>query len=172
MWDMLGISQLNAVCFLGLFVPHCWWEASRFKIHRLGNGMCSRESKENSSFIKSIWKYLNCIVVWVFFFFFQIVSVLTGKFASFIKECVIIDCRYPYEYEGGHIKVCCWLCKSNVELSEVASWAKWGHLAPCGALLYFLGVSQTTCIFWLRCSGSPEKFGIPLCLHTGRSLGS
>lgn len=41
----------------------------------------------------------------LFFFFFKIVSVLTGKFASFIKECVIIDCRYPYEYEGGHIKV-------------------------------------------------------------------
>uniref|UniRef100_A0A8V1ADP7 M-phase inducer phosphatase n=1 Tax=Gallus gallus TaxID=9031 RepID=A0A8V1ADP7_CHICK len=36
--------------------------------------------------------------------FSKIVSVLTGKFASFIKECVIIDCRYPYEYEGGHIK--------------------------------------------------------------------
>ncbi|NWS63032.1 MPIP1 phosphatase, partial [Chunga burmeisteri] len=34
----------------------------------------------------------------------MIVSVLTGKFASFIKKCVIIDCRYPYEYEGGHIK--------------------------------------------------------------------
>uniref|UniRef100_G1MRY0 M-phase inducer phosphatase n=1 Tax=Meleagris gallopavo TaxID=9103 RepID=G1MRY0_MELGA len=34
----------------------------------------------------------------------MIVSVLTGKFASFIKQCVIIDCRYPYEYEGGHIK--------------------------------------------------------------------
>ncbi|NXL85309.1 MPIP1 phosphatase, partial [Alectura lathami] len=34
----------------------------------------------------------------------MIVAVLTGKFASFIKECVIIDCRYPYEYEGGHIK--------------------------------------------------------------------
>ncbi|NXL38265.1 MPIP1 phosphatase, partial [Glaucidium brasilianum] len=34
----------------------------------------------------------------------MIVSVLTGKFARFIKECVIIDCRYPYEYEGGHIK--------------------------------------------------------------------
>ncbi|NXO01406.1 MPIP1 phosphatase, partial [Rhinopomastus cyanomelas] len=33
-----------------------------------------------------------------------IVSVLTGKFESFIKECVMIDCRYPYEYEGGHIK--------------------------------------------------------------------
>ncbi|NWZ96335.1 MPIP1 phosphatase, partial [Nesospiza acunhae] len=36
----------------------------------------------------------------------MIVSVLTGKFESFIKQCVIIDCRYPYEYEGGHIKVC------------------------------------------------------------------
>ncbi|KAM9573400.1 M-phase inducer phosphatase 1 [Guaruba guarouba] len=34
----------------------------------------------------------------------MIVSVLTGKFANFIKACVIIDCRYPYEYEGGHIK--------------------------------------------------------------------
>ncbi|KAM6169571.1 M-phase inducer phosphatase 1 isoform 2-T2 [Rhynchocyon petersi] len=31
-------------------------------------------------------------------------SVLNGKFANVIKEFLIIDCRYPYEYEGGHIK--------------------------------------------------------------------
>ncbi|KAI5174411.1 M-phase inducer phosphatase 1 isoform X3 [Manis pentadactyla] len=31
-------------------------------------------------------------------------SVLNGKFAHLIKEFVVIDCRYPYEYEGGHIK--------------------------------------------------------------------
>jgi len=61
------------------------------------------------------------------------VSVLTGKFASFIKECVIIDCRYPYEYEGGHIKVGCpW--KSSEELSEVAPRAKWGPWHRVGLL--------------------------------------
>ncbi|XP_075403390.1 M-phase inducer phosphatase 1 isoform X3 [Tenrec ecaudatus] len=31
-------------------------------------------------------------------------SVLNGKFTNLIKEFLIIDCRYPYEYEGGHIK--------------------------------------------------------------------
>ncbi|KAL8164677.1 UNVERIFIED_CONTAM: hypothetical protein K2H54_001863 [Gekko kuhli] len=34
----------------------------------------------------------------------MMVAVLNGSFARFIKECMIIDCRYPYEYEGGHIK--------------------------------------------------------------------
>ncbi|NXA43714.1 MPIP1 phosphatase, partial [Eudromia elegans] len=31
--------------------------------------------------------------------------VLTGQFSGLIESCVIVDCRYPYEYEGGHIKV-------------------------------------------------------------------
>ena len=33
------------------------------------------------------------------------VAVLSGHFSSAIESCVIVDCRYPYEYEGGHIKV-------------------------------------------------------------------
>ncbi|XP_034262074.1 M-phase inducer phosphatase 2 isoform X2 [Pantherophis guttatus] len=34
----------------------------------------------------------------------MMVAVLNGQFNSLIENCVIVDCRYPYEYEGGHIK--------------------------------------------------------------------
>uniref|UniRef100_A0A8C5SMJ6 protein-tyrosine-phosphatase n=1 Tax=Laticauda laticaudata TaxID=8630 RepID=A0A8C5SMJ6_LATLA len=34
----------------------------------------------------------------------MIVAVLNGSFSVFITQCVIIDCRFPYEYAGGHIK--------------------------------------------------------------------
>lgn len=35
----------------------------------------------------------------------QLAAVLTGHFSSFIESSIIADCRYPYEYEGGHVKV-------------------------------------------------------------------
>ncbi|KAM4709033.1 M-phase inducer phosphatase 2 isoform 2-T2 [Discoglossus pictus] len=31
-------------------------------------------------------------------------DVLSGKYQDMIDRCLIIDCRYPYEYEGGHIR--------------------------------------------------------------------
>ncbi|NWW81707.1 MPIP2 phosphatase, partial [Climacteris rufus] len=31
-------------------------------------------------------------------------AVLTGHFSSCIDSSVVVDCRYPYEYEGGHVK--------------------------------------------------------------------
>ncbi|NWR12965.1 MPIP2 phosphatase, partial [Paradoxornis webbianus] len=34
----------------------------------------------------------------------MLAAVLTGHFSSFIENSIIVDCRYPYEYEGGHIK--------------------------------------------------------------------
>lgn len=35
----------------------------------------------------------------------QVAALLTGKFQSLIEKFYIIDCRYPYEYLGGHIQV-------------------------------------------------------------------
>ncbi|XP_059561624.1 M-phase inducer phosphatase 2 isoform X1 [Myotis daubentonii] len=32
------------------------------------------------------------------------VALLMGKFSNIVERFVIVDCRYPYEYEGGHIK--------------------------------------------------------------------
>ncbi|NWW19323.1 MPIP2 phosphatase, partial [Falcunculus frontatus] len=31
-------------------------------------------------------------------------AVLTGHFSSFVESSIVVDCRYPYEYEGGHVK--------------------------------------------------------------------
>jgi len=31
-------------------------------------------------------------------------QVLEGHYKDLIEECVVVDCRYPYEYNGGHIK--------------------------------------------------------------------
>ncbi|XP_062369539.1 M-phase inducer phosphatase 2-like [Cinclus cinclus] len=33
----------------------------------------------------------------------KLVAVLTGHFSSFLESSIVVDCRYPYEYEGGHI---------------------------------------------------------------------
>jgi M-phase inducer phosphatase 2 len=33
-----------------------------------------------------------------------LVSLLDGKFEGSVDSYEIIDCRYPYEYTGGHIK--------------------------------------------------------------------
>ena len=33
-----------------------------------------------------------------------LLDVLQGKYASTIDTLIIVDCRYPYEYDGGHIR--------------------------------------------------------------------
>ncbi|MGH0137764.1 UNVERIFIED_CONTAM: hypothetical protein FKN15_064591 [Acipenser sinensis] len=35
----------------------------------------------------------------------MMMAALTGKFDDLVELIVIIDCRYPYEFEGGHIEV-------------------------------------------------------------------
>lgn len=36
------------------------------------------------------------------------VAALTGQFDHVVEQVIVIDCRYPYEFEGGHIKVSQW----------------------------------------------------------------
>lgn len=33
------------------------------------------------------------------------VAALSGHFHEVVDQVIVIDCRYPYEFEGGHIKV-------------------------------------------------------------------
>ncbi|XP_030574682.1 M-phase inducer phosphatase 2 isoform X1 [Archocentrus centrarchus] len=34
----------------------------------------------------------------------MMVAALTGQFDHVVEQVIVIDCRYPYEFEGGHIK--------------------------------------------------------------------
>ena len=32
-------------------------------------------------------------------------ALLRGQYRDTVEDFLIVDCRYPYEYQGGHIKV-------------------------------------------------------------------
>uniref|UniRef100_UPI003AB09D82 M-phase inducer phosphatase 2 n=1 Tax=Centroberyx gerrardi TaxID=166262 RepID=UPI003AB09D82 len=34
----------------------------------------------------------------------MMVAALSGQFSQLVERIIVIDCRYPYEFEGGHIK--------------------------------------------------------------------
>jgi hypothetical protein len=36
---------------------------------------------------------------------FQVAEIVRGDHDDVIGNVTIVDCRYPYEYEGGHIRV-------------------------------------------------------------------
>lgn len=33
------------------------------------------------------------------------VAAVSDQFNQLVERVIVIDCRYPYEFEGGHIKV-------------------------------------------------------------------
>ena len=40
-----------------------------------------------------------------FYFSSQVRRLMSGAFDNVVNHMTIIDCRYPYEYKAGHIKV-------------------------------------------------------------------
>jgi rhodanese-related sulfurtransferase len=59
-----------------------------------------------NNFFYSIFRTIfeaKIIILIIKIYFKKLVDVLNGRFSDQIDEYVIIDSRYPYEYEGGHI---------------------------------------------------------------------
>lgn len=51
----------------------------------------------------------------------QMVAALNGQFNDLVERLIVIDCRYPYEFEGGHIKVFCVFRQKALVLFGIAA---------------------------------------------------
>ncbi|KAF1374444.1 hypothetical protein PFLUV_G00229150 [Perca fluviatilis] len=54
------------------------------------------------------------------------VASLSGKFNHLVEQVIIMDCRYPYEFEGGHIKGAL-----NLHQGGQCRWRLPPHTTPC-----------------------------------------
>ena len=54
---------------------------------------------------------LNQLQILNYMFAHQMADLLKGKFDKILERFLVVDCRYPYEYEGGHVVVSirCWV---------------------------------------------------------------
>lgn len=44
------------------------------------------------------------IDTWSHFSIIQLANLLDGKFSSTVHSFAVVDCRFQYEYDGGHIR--------------------------------------------------------------------
>lgn len=65
------------------------WVTKRSTHQELGDWLFSPSKEAGYSVIVSV----------------QVAALLSGEFQGLIEKFYIIDCRYPYEYLGGHIQV-------------------------------------------------------------------
>lgn len=49
----------------------------------------------------------------------QLARLIRGEFADVVHHYVTIDCRYPYEYNGGHIRVSVFATISSLFSSQI-----------------------------------------------------
>ncbi|NWV60878.1 MPIP2 phosphatase, partial [Malurus elegans] len=90
-----------------LVEPVAWLEPSRsFRLEEIENLLASDDPELIGDFSKAhllpmvegkdpALKYISPATL---------AAVLTGQFGGSIERSVVVDCRYPYEYEGGHVK--------------------------------------------------------------------
>ena len=45
---------------------------------------------------------------------------MNGEYADQVEDFHVIDCRYPYEFEGGHIEVSLELDRTPLHISALA----------------------------------------------------
>ncbi|XP_062404627.1 cell division cycle 25 homolog d isoform X2 [Sardina pilchardus] len=64
----------------------------------IGNHLIGDFSKMHVLPIEEVDQDLHCVSA------NTVASLLNGEFESTVEDFLIIDCRYPYEYLGGHIK--------------------------------------------------------------------
>ena len=51
---------------------------------------------------------------------------MDGKYDDVVESFTVIDARYPYEYKGGHIKVCVHACMCVcVCVCDLMVWTDW-----------------------------------------------
>ena len=76
-------------------------------------------------------------------------DLLNGKYSDVVEEAKIIDCRYPYEYEGGHISGALSIYRKDSILQE--------FMAPGQAEKFHSANSDKRKIIIFHCEFSSER---------------
>ena len=106
------------------------------------------------------WWVGSVVFVW------QLSQLMSGEYADQVEDFHVIDCRYPYEFEGGHIEVSLELDCTPLRINGLACGHGLGvrshvevHRTPT---LFMLSVDWCVYMGWGSCRGSqnPHPFHV------------